>query len=274
MVSALEAKGLAFRYPGGAQAVDGLDLRLAPGELVCVLGPNGSGKSTLLRLACGLLQPDVGRVKLGGRELLALSPRERARELALVPAALRALPDRSVVDFVLGGRYAHRPGWAGWLRGPGSADRAAVTRALESADAADLATRRMDELSSGQFQRVLVARALAQEARLLLCDEPTTNLDPDHQVRVFLLLERLVEAGHGVLVATHDFNLASRFARRVVVLDGGRLAGEGPTQEVLTRERLEPVFGPHLYYGRSPDGGRPLVVPWPMREGARGQEER
>lgn len=267
MVSSLEARGLAFRYPGGPPAVDGLDLRLAAGELVCVIGPNGSGKSTLLRLACGLLEPDAGQVTIDGRALGEYAPRERARELALVPAALRALPDRSVVDFVLGGRYAHRPGWTRWLGGPAAPDRAALAHALEAADASDLAPRRMDELSSGQFQRVLVARALAQEARLLLCDEPTTNLDPEHQVRVFLLLERLVEAGHGVLVATHDFNLASRFARRVVVLDGGRLAGEGPTEEMLTRARLEPVFGPHLHYGRSPDGGRPLVVPWPMGEG-------
>jgi iron complex transport system ATP-binding protein len=266
VVSVLEARGLVHAYGGGPPAVDGLDLDLVAGELVCVLGPNGSGKSTLLRLACGLLTPASGTVSVTGRPLASLAPRERARELALIPAALRAVPDRSVAEFVLGGRYAHRQGWSRWLSGPGAGDRAAVERALAAADGSELADRRLDELSSGQFQRVLVARALAQEARLLLCDEPTTNLDPEHQVRVFLLLERLVRAGHGVLVATHDFNLASRFAQRVLILEEGHLRAVGPTAEMLTREQLEPVFGRNLHYGRSASGAHPLVVPWPAEE--------
>jgi iron complex transport system ATP-binding protein len=147
------------------------------------------------------------------------------------------------------------------------ADHDAVERALAEADAADLGPRRLDELSQGQFQRVLVARALAQEAPLFLFDEPTAALDPEHQVRLFLLIERLVAAGRAALIATHELHLASRFARRCLVLHEGKKVAEGAPEEVFRPAVLAPVFGPHLHYGRAGaergDGARPLVVPWP-----------
>ncbi len=266
MVGRLTARGLVHAYPGGARALDGVGLALGAGELVCVVGPNGSGKSTLLRLCAGLLAPSAGTLELDGRPLATLAPRERARRLAFVPQALRALPELDARTFVLGGRYAHRSRWAGLLAEEPGADRAAVARALAEADAEELAARRLDELSLGQFQRVLVARALAQEAPLLLLDEPTAALDPEHQVRIFLLLERLVAAGRSALVVTHELNLASRFAQRCLVLCAGRLVAEGPPLEVLRPAVLTPVFGAQLHYGRGPRG-RALVVPWPA-EGA------
>jgi iron complex transport system ATP-binding protein len=266
MVSHLVARGLGYAYAGGVRALEGVDLALAPGELACVLGPNGSGKSTLLRLLAGLLTPAAGTIELEGAPLARLAPRERARRLAFVPQALRALPDLAARDFVLGGRYAHAALLDGVLARESAADRAAIERALAEADAGDLAGRRLDELSLGQFQRVLVARALAQEAPLLLFDEPTAALDAEHQVRTFLLLERLVAAGRSALVVTHELNLASRFAGRCLVLVGGRLAAAGAPAEILRPEVLAPVFGPHLAYPRRPGGGEPLVVPWPAEE--------
>jgi len=265
----LRARELVYDYPGGRRALAGVELALAAGELVCVLGPNGSGKSTLLRLCAGLLAPAAGTVELAGRALAPLSARERARELAFVPQALRALPACRVHDFVLGGRYARFPRLAGLFARAGAADHAAVGAALAEADAAELGARALDELSSGQLQRVLVARALAQEARLLLCDEPTAALDPEHQVRVLLLLERLAAAGRAVLVATHELNLASRFAQRIVLLAEGRVVASGPPEDVLRPEVLTPVFGQHLHFARSTGApARPLVVPWPASDGA------
>lgn len=266
-MSALRARGLGFVYPGGVRALADVDLALEPGELACVVGPNGSGKSTLLRLCAGLLAPLSGTVELEGRPLASLSPRVRARRLAFVPQGLRAVPDLDVRAFVLGGRYAHHPRWGGLLAHATRADHAAVDAALAEADVSALAERRLEELSVGQYQRVRVARALAQEAPLFFFDEPTAALDPEHQVRLFLLIERLAGSGRAALVVTHELNLASRFATRVTVLREGRVAAEGPPARVFRPEVLAPVFGSHLHYGAAGGAGddaRPLVVPWPM----------
>lgn len=274
MVTGLAARALEFAYPGGAPVLAGVDLALVPGELVFLVGPNGSGKSTLLKLLAGLVAPTRGTVTLCGAALATLGPRARARQLALVPQALRALPDARVADFVGGGRYAHGPRFEPLLGRARPADAAAVARALDEADAGGLAERAVGELSLGQFQRVLVARALAQEAPYLLLDEPTAALDPDHQVRLLLLVERLVAAGRAALVVTHELSLASRFATRAVVLAGGRVVASGGAGEVFRRAVLEPVFGPHLVLAPAPDGsGRNLVVPWPCG-GETGTRER
>jgi ABC-type cobalamin/Fe3+-siderophores transport system ATPase subunit len=257
VVTALSAAGLQFAYERDVRAVQGVDLELGEGELLVVLGPNGSGKSTLLRLLAGLLAPDAGEVRLDGGPLRALGPRERARRLAVVPQALAALPELRVEDFVLAGRYARIGRWLGAQR----ADRQAVRAALEAAEVAELRDRAMTELSGGQRQRVLVARALAQEAPRLLVDEPTAALDLHHQLRVFELLSRLAREGRAVLVVTHDANLASQFATRVLLLDGGVVRAAGPPAQVLRREVLEPVYGPHLHFGTLPDG-KPFVLPW------------
>jgi iron complex transport system ATP-binding protein len=262
MVSFLDARELRHVYEGGFRALDGIDLTVEPGELVCVLGPNGAGKSTLLRVLAGLVVPTHGTVQLEGRVLASLGAKERARSIALVPQALRALPDVTVETFVGYGRYAHMGLFA--RRRP--SDREAVRRALELADAADLARRPLAELSGGQRQRALIARALAQEARLLLIDEPTIALDPEHQVLAFEQIARLTCEGRAALVVTHDMNLASQFATRILLLDAGRVAAQGSVSEVLRAERLAPVYGPNLAYGTLPgpggEGTRPFVLPW------------
>jgi len=257
MVSALAAAGLHFTFEGDVRAVAGVDLLLEDGELLVVLGPNGSGKSTLLRLLAGLLAPDRGEVLLDGAPLGRLAARERARRLAVVPQALAALPETTVEAFVLDGRYARIDRW----RGSQPEDHRAVREALAAAEVSELAGRALPDLSGGQRQRVLVARALAQQAPRLLVDEPTAALDLQHQLHVFELLQRLAREGRAVLVVTHDANLASQFADRVALLHEGRLAALGPPRQVLRREVLEPVYGPHLHFGALPDG-TPFVLPW------------
>ena len=261
MVKLLEARALEHAYRDGPRALCGVDLDVAAGELVVVLGPNGSGKSTLLKLLAGLLPISAGSVRLEGKPLASWSAGERARRIAVVPQFLPALPELVVSDFVLGGRYAHRLRW----RAASARDHECVREALERCDATEVACRSMHEISGGQRQRVLLARALAQEALLLLVDEPTNSLDPEHQVRVFALLRELVRDRKSALVVTHDLNLASQFATRICLLKDGLVARDGPVDLVLRREVLEPVYGPHLHYGRIEDGsgaGLPFVLPW------------
>jgi ABC-type cobalamin/Fe3+-siderophores transport system ATPase subunit len=256
----LEARDLTFAYPGGESVLFGADLRVEAGELVCLLGPNGAGKSTLLKLLAGLLRPDFGEVRLEHEALASLGPRARARRIAVVPQALSGLPDLTVHDFVAYGRYAYQ----GPFGRASAKDRDAVQRALVEADLEALAARPLAELSGGQRQRAMVARALAQEAEVLLVDEPTTALDPGHQIAVMELLASLGRRGRGLVVVTHDLNLASQFATRVVLLEQGRVVADGAVAQVLTRTVLEPVYGPALVYENwpVPGGTRPVVLPW------------
>jgi iron complex transport system ATP-binding protein len=264
----LEARGLTYAYPGGVRALEGIDLRLERGDLAVAIGPNGSGKSTLVKLLAGLLEPESGSVAIEGRPLASLGPRVRARAIAVVPQFLPALPEVRVDEFVLGGRYARLGRW----KTIHAEDQRAVAGALDQCDVGDLSRRSMTELSGGQRQRVLVARALAQEARLLLIDEPTNALDPEHQIRVFDLVARLRSSDRTALVVTHDLSLASQYATRLFLLQDGRIAARGAVEEVMRPEVLQPIYGEHLYFGRWPSdaseacAGRPFVLPRRGRE--------
>ena len=259
----LQLRGLKFTHASARSAcLAGVDLELRAGELVALIGPNGAGKSTLLRLAAGLLQPSSGEVRCRAGVVRDLSSRRRAKELALVPQGLVRWPGSRVEEFVAGGRYAHR----GMLAAPGEADRVAITEALAAAGLVGEASRSLAELSGGQRQRALIARALAQETPLLLVDEPTNSLDPSHQLSIFEWLGRMTCEGRGVLVVTHDLNLASQFATRLALLTEGRIVASGTPAEVLRPEVLAPVYGSRLRYGRLPSplepGERPYVLPW------------
>lgn len=262
MVS-LSGRGLVFDYPGGLRALDGVDLDLAGEDVVVICGPNGSGKSTLLKLLAGLLAPTSGSVTLDQRALPSIDLRERAQLVARVPQQLRTLPDVTVGNFVMAGRYARIERWAG----PSDKDHRAVELSLLAAEAGAWIERPMGELSGGERQRVLIARALAQEASVLLIDEPTNALDPEHQLKVFEMIAGLGRHGRAALVVTHDLNLASQFATSIVLLDGGRVVANGSAEEVLRREVLRPVYGDHLHFGSLPDG-RPFVLPWMGRDEA------
>ncbi len=262
MVVQIECRGLGHTYPGGVRALSDLDFSIAPGELVCILGPNGAGKSTLLKAVAGLLPTTSGSISWRGESTRNWSPKDRARRLAFVPQSLSVLPEVTVRTFIAQGRYAHQT----LFTRATAADREAVDQALAQADLMDLAERALPDLSGGQRQRCLVARALAQQSELLLIDEPTNALDPEHQIAIFQLIERLAREERAVAVVTHDLNLASQFASRILLLDAGRKVADGSVPEVLERSVLEPVYGPGLLYSSwsIEEGGRewPIVLPW------------
>jgi iron complex transport system ATP-binding protein len=237
-------RGVRFGYPRHGreplEVLRGIDLPLRPGELVALLGANGSGKTTLLRLLSGALRPDAGAAEVAGRPVAEWPRLALARQVAVLPQHLELPEGFRVAELVAMGRAPH----ARRLFGSTAEDELAVERALDDADALELADRYPHELSGGERQRVLVAMALAQEPRLLLLDEPTLHLDLAHQVALLRRLRQL----HGqreltVLAVLHDLNLASAFAPRVVLLDDGRVAADGPPDEVLTPGTIQRVFG-------------------------------
>jgi iron complex transport system ATP-binding protein len=215
----------------------GVSLALAPGEVLAVLGQNGAGKSTLLRCLAGALKP-TGLVELDGRPLESVPPGERARMLAFVPQHIPPRLPMTVFEAVLLGR---RP-YLSWR--PRPQDLEAAWEALSLLGLEDLAQREFSEISGGQRQKVALARALAQESRLLVMDEPTSSLDLRHQLEVMTLLcAQAEERDTGVILAVHDLNLAARFAHRVILLSGGRVEADGPPSEVLTEESIRRVYG-------------------------------
>lgn len=236
MTTALRITGLTVRY-GEVLALDGVDLAVEPGEACGLVGVNGSGKSTLFKAAVGLVRPVAGEVRvLGG-------PADRARRAGLVAYVPQADDlDRdfpvSVEDVVLTGRYH----LMGPLRRPAPRDRAVVAQALARVGLADLAGRQVGRLSGGQRQRVLLARALAQEARLLLLDEPFTGVDAGSEAAVTAVLRDLVAEGCSLVVSTHDLSMLPALCARSVLLHR-RVLAHGPTAEVITPENLARTFG-------------------------------
>ena len=254
----LEARALTFRHHGAPFALfEGLSLALPQGEFAGVIGPNGSGKTTLLRLLAGLLRPSSGDVLLQGARLDTLSPRLRARSLAVVLQEPSLLFNFSVLEIALMGRAPHLGLWG--LERPD--DFAAARRALEEVDLTGLEDRPVQELSSGERQRVFLARALAQEPKGLLLDEPTAFLDLKHAVGLYDILRRLNrERGLTVVTVSHDLSLAARYASRLVLLDRGRIAADGAPAEVVTPARLRDVYGADAEVLRDPATGSPVVV--------------
>jgi len=236
--------------------LDNAHLTLEPGELVGLIGPNGAGKSTLLRAIIGSQRCTTGRVCLDGTLIGALTARQRARALAYLPQDRHVewpLPSRAIVML---GRYPHTSG----LAPPSQAHSAAVERAMAAVGATELADRSATVLSGGERARVLLARALAVEAPLLLADEPIAELDPYHQLDVMEILRATAHRGAGVLAVLHDLALAMRFMDRVVLMHEGSVIANGTPGEVLTDENLEQVYRITARRG-SADGTR-YVLPW------------
>ncbi|HEX8912495.1 MAG TPA: ABC transporter ATP-binding protein [Humisphaera sp.] len=255
----LTARDLSFSYPARdatRPVLRAVSVSLAAGEVVALLGPNGSGKSTLLRCLLGQL-PATGEVAWDGRAARDWRPREIARVVAYLPQAPAWEPGQPVRQALAMGRA---PYW-GAFGVESEADAAAVERAAAELDLGDVLDRPMAELSGGQRQRVLLGRCLVQGPRAMLLDEPTTFLDLKHQVELAGLLRRLArERGIGVLMASHDLNLAASHADRLVLLDGGAVAADGPVGDVLRADLLERVYGvPMERIDR--DGRPPVVVP-------------
>lgn len=227
MPPALLADAVTFAY-GRTPILDLVDLAVDPGEFVALAGPNGSGKSTLIRVLLGLLEPAAGQVTLLGAEPRALRRRWRVGYVPQRPATVDLLP-ATVQEVVAAGRIARR----GWWRRPDAADRASVTRALETVALADHAQRRLSELSGGQQQRVLIAKALASEPELLILDEPVAGVDVDSQRRFRDALVTLArDHGAAVLLVSHELGAVADDLDRLVLLRAGKVAFDGPPAEL------------------------------------------
>jgi len=233
----LECEGLACGYNGHA-VLRNINLTLRGGEIKALLGPNGSGKSTLLKTICKSLPSIEGTVKVSGSDLKNLSFSELARQVAFVPQDEHVAFPFTVREVVLMGRLSRSKGIFDTAEDKDRAD-----KAMEEADCADLAHRSVLELSGGERQRVWIARAIAQDAPVLLLDEPTSHLDAGHQLALIQLLQSLAAKGYAILAAVHDLNIAGLMADDAILLAGGGIAAEGPCKEVLASEHLEKVYG-------------------------------
>jgi len=253
----IEARNVSVRYRrDGPLALTEVSCAVNAGELVAVVGPNGSGKTTLLRALLGLIPLEGGLALVDGRPVASWSRRQLAQTIGVVGQQEETVFPLTVAETVMLGRYAY----LGALGTPGDRDRAAVHTALERCDIVDLASRSVDSLSGGEWKRVRVARALAQEPRALVLDEPTASLDVRHEMELFELVNQLVRDGLGGLVITHHLNLAARFAQRILLLDRGSVVATGTPAEVLTRETLSRVFEWPVAVTTWSDGS-PQVVP-------------
>ncbi|HXG25180.1 MAG TPA: heme ABC transporter ATP-binding protein [Chthonomonadales bacterium] len=253
----IEARHITAGY-GPRDILHDISLKLLPGEFVALIGPNGSGKSTLLRVLSGVLAPRAGELFLDGQPIARMRARDIARKIAFVPQTEPALFEFTVREVVLMGRHAHLRGLAGETQ----EDYAAATRAMAATDTLHLADRPITALSGGEHHRVLIARALAQCAPILLLDEPTAHLDLTHQADVLGIVRHLVDReGVSVLVALHDLNLASEYCDRMLLLSAGRIVAEGSPEVVLKAETLAEVYGGPVHIGRSPTSGKPFLFP-------------
>jgi iron complex transport system ATP-binding protein len=227
------------------------------GQVLALVGPNGAGKSTLIRVLSGVLRVRGGEARLNGTDLLGLSPAERARRVAVVPQLVHLPEAFTVSEIVLMGRTPHLPLWAGEGRRDCEVAWAAMGRARVEA----LADRRVDELSGGEQQRVVLARALAQEPQVLLLDEPTAHLDLKHQIGVLDLVQTLArEENLAVLMTLHDLNLAALYADQVALMQRGEIVAQGTARDVFTADQLSRVYGVEISVGVHPVRGTPVVM--------------
>ena len=229
-------------------------LTVKEGEFVGLIGPNGAGKSTLLRAVLGLT-PSQGNIELGGRAAASMSASQRAKLVSYLPQEREIAWPVTVERLVGLGRAPHLPPFAR----PGAADEAAIREAMRRMDVETFADRRATELSGGEKARVLIARALAQEAPLMLADEPTAGLDPAHQITLMRVFAGLAGEGRSVIACLHDLGLAARWCSRLVLLADGAVVADGPPQDVLTAARLRDVYGIEAYLGKN--GGGLIVHP-------------
>jgi iron complex transport system ATP-binding protein len=253
----LDIKSLTVDYDN-TEILKDISLHISSGETLAVIGPNGAGKSTLIKTVSGVLRPRGGSVWIDGTNLASLSPLQRARYLAVVPQARLLPPAFTVQQTVLLGRTPY----LGWLGRASRADEAQVERAMQFTHLNHLGDRRVGELSGGEQQRVLLARALAQDTPVLLLDEPTTHLDLEHQSSFLNLVKNMVSQKNlAVLMVLHDLNLAGLYADRVALLVDGQLHALGSPETVLTAENLSAVYHVPVNVVPHPEYGTPLVLP-------------
>lgn len=246
----IRAEDLAWEIDA-RRILDDVSLHASRGQFVGLVGPNGAGKSTLLRAISGILSNVEGTVHLDGEDIRSLSSRRVAANLALIPQIAPYTYGFTSLELVLMGRYPH----LGRFQIEGRNDHRIAMEAMELTETGEFAERTMDTLSGGERQRVLVARALAQQPRVLLLDEPTSNLDILHQLKVLDVVRQLVDDGLAAIAAIHDLNMAARYCDRLVLLQEGRVIVEGPAEDVLKPETIESAFGVEAAVYRDPITG-------------------
>jgi iron complex transport system ATP-binding protein len=254
----LRADAVSFGYGDSGFLLSDASVAIAPGSLTGLLGPNGCGKTTLLKLLCGVVRPRSGRVLLGDRPLTAMTRRELARYVAVVPQETHPAFEYSVTEMVMMGRHPH----LGPFQLEGPADFDVAREALAATGTAHLASRNYMTLSGGEKQRVIIASALAQATNILLLDEPTASLDLGYQLEIAGLLARLNRARQVTMVlATHDLNLAASLCDRLVVMRGGRVLAQGATSDVLTGAMVRQLYDVDADVQFHPRAGHLTVVP-------------
>ena len=255
MRPAVYASGVTARI-GARNIVDGIDLTVGHGDWLTIVGPNGAGKTTLLRALAGLI-PSAGRIELSGTALASMSARERARQIALVPQAPRVPAAMTVAHYVLLGRTAHLAPFGR----EGTNDYDVVERALTQLDLLGLADRSLATLSGGERQRAVIARGLAQQARVLFLDEPTAALDIGHQQDILDLIDGLRRELELTIVSTmHDLTLTAQYGDHLILMDSGKVAISGPPIQVLTSAQLRRHY--HARVDVIRHNGNLVVVPW------------
>lgn len=261
MSRAISVKDLSYAY-GSTPVLHDLSFDVAGGGFFIILGPNGSGKTTLLKMLCGLETPPRGHVEILGRPLAKYGRRALARTVALVPQLLVLDFPFSVQEVILLGRTPH----LGMIGIEQAEDLEIARQAMAFTEVDHLARRKVDQLSGGELQRVFIARAICQQPRIILLDEPTASLDLAHQVRVMDLMEKLkAEQDITVVMVSHDVNLAAMYADTLLLLKQGRIADQGPPEKVLNYKTLEDVYGCTVLVDESPLGASPRITPVPGR---------
>lgn len=257
-MDAVTLEGVVAGY-GARRVLQRLDLHVGRGEVVGLVGPNGCGKTTALKVIAGTLRASAGTVRLCGADVATLTRRERARLVAVVPQDPALPVGYTARESTVMGRTPH----LGFLQQEGPADYAAADEALARVGAAPLADRTVDQLSGGERQLIVLARALAQGSPVLLLDEPTAGLDIGRQESTLELVRRLArDEGKTVLAAIHELTLASLYCDRIAIVHDGRVAAAGPPSAVLTRENISRAYGSDVILLHHPDLPAPVVVPY------------
>jgi iron complex transport system ATP-binding protein len=234
-----------------------ISIALQAGDFYGVIGPNGSGKSTLLKTLTGVLKPSRGWVRLFGKEMAALSPREIARKIAAIPQEVSILFPFTVWEIVAMGRHPH----VGRFKREGPSDLEVIERAMTDTDTLRLGDRHIDELSGGERQRVIIARSLCQQPEALFLDEPTSHLDINHQVEIFELLTDLNRRRNlAVFVISHDLNICAEYCRELIIIKEGRVFRRGAPEEILTPDTIEDVYGAEVSVLSNPKSLAPVVT--------------
>lgn len=259
-MKAIEVNGLTVTR-GGRTVLQEVSLTVEQGAFYMIIGPNGAGKTTLLKVLAGLIKPDRGSITIQGSDARHLSARQSARILAMVPQQVPLDFPFSVAETVLMGRSPH----LGLLAFESTQDRELAQQAMDFTDVGHLARRRLDEVSGGERQRVILARAICQQPQIILLDEPTASLDPAHQLKIMDLLERLRRQGVTVIMVSHDLNLAGAYGDTLLLLKDGKVVCFGPPEEVLTEGQLQTSYTCSLLVDENPVCKRPRITLLPEK---------